>query len=289
MQYTYIKYIDTGKIGLLEGLQDTLPKNSYVIIKRDDYIDIAKVIGTSSKLYDVKACSFVREATPQDISKMSYLNELAQNHMKIAKGMALKHNISLKFIKSYIPFDNTKSFFFYTADTRVDFRQFVKDLAKAIKKRIEMRQIGNRDAVQILGSIGICGFKTCCSNFMDSFDTVNLKDLEIQNLPMSPSKFSGPCGKLVCCISFEKLNYIVKHILPPENTNICFAQKEYTIAHIDPIKNTIDLQREGENISINLLEFLPEGYDIVIKKCASCGGCCVRQEEQNVVLEEVLI
>jgi Uncharacterized homolog of PSP1 len=147
---------------------------------------------------------------------MNHFNRVSQSYIKIAKELSKQHNLSLKFIKAYTPIDGLKSYFFYTAETRIDFRQFVKDLAKAIKKRIEMRQIGTRDAVQMLGAVGMCGCKTCCSNFIDVFESVNLKDIQMQNLPMSPSKFTGPCGKLVCCMSFEKINYVIKYILPPE-------------------------------------------------------------------------
>ncbi len=288
MRYTYIRYMDTNKIGLLEGIQSPLAKNTFVIINKDDYTDIAKIVGMSDQFYDVKTTFFIRKATKQDISKMNHLNKVSQNNLKLAKDLAKKHEINLKFIRSYIPIDDSKSFFFYTAESRVDFRQFVKDLAKTIKKRIEMRQIGTRDAIQMLGATGMCGLKTCCANFIDVFESVNLKDMEMQNLPMSPSKFTGPCGKLVCCMSFEKVNYAVKYILPTENTNICYNKKEYTITYVDPIKGIATLQSEEEKTNINLLELLPDSHEIAVKKCASCGGCCT-SSEQNVVFEETLV
>ena len=287
--YTYIRYMDTNKIGLLEGTNEVLPKGSYVIISKDDTTDIAKVVGASKKLYDVKPSFFIRKATKQDISKMNHFNRVSQSYMKIAKELSKQHNLSLKFIKAYTPIDGLKSYFFYTAETRIDFRQFVKDLAKAIKKRIEMRQIGTRDAVQMLGAVGMCGCKTCCSNFIDVFESVNLKDIQMQNLPMSPSKFTGPCGKLVCCMSFEKINYVIKYILPPEGTNICFDGKEYTISYIDPLTNLITLNSQEEKINVNILDIVPEGYEVAVKKCASCGGCCASNiDQQSVVFEEAL-
>ncbi|GAB6077587.1 PSP1 domain-containing protein [Hydrogenobaculum acidophilum] len=290
MKYTYIRYMDTNKIGLLEGINELLQKDTFVIISKDDYVDIAKVVGYSDKLYDVKPSFFIRKATKQDISRMYHLKKVSQHYMKIAKELSKQHNLSLKFIKAYVPIDDVKSFFFYTAESRVDFRQLVKDLAKAIKKRIEMRQIGTRDAVQILGAVGMCGFKTCCSNFIDTFESVNLKDMEMQNLPMSPSKFTGPCGKLVCCMSFEKINYVIKYILPPTGTAIGFNHKEYTISHIDPIKNVVSLSSEEDKLNINVTDLLPEGYEIAVKKCASCGGCCASNtDHQGVLFEEVFV
>ncbi len=290
MKHTYIRYIDTNKIGLLEGLTEPLEKDTFVIISRDDYVDIAKVVGFSEKLYDVKPSFFIRKATRQDISKMNHLKRVSQNYIKIAKDLAKQHNLSLKLIKAYVPIEDVKSFFFYTAESRVDFRQLVKDLAKAIKKRIEMRQIGTRDAVQMLGAVGMCGLKTCCSNFIDVFESVNLKDMEMQNLPMSPSKFTGPCGKLVCCMSFEKINYVIKYILPPVGTQIGFNNKEYTVSHIDPITNTISLSSEEEKLNLNIMDLLPDGYEIAVKKCASCGGCCASSiDHQSMVFEEALV
>jgi Uncharacterized homolog of PSP1 len=281
--------MDTNKIGILEGTNEVLPKDSYVIISKDGTMDIAKVVGASNKLYNVKPSFFIRKATKQDISKMHHFNRVSKNYMKIAKELSKQHNLSLKFIKAYTPIDGLKSYFFYTAETRIDFRQFVKDLAKAIKKRIEMRQIGTRDAVQMLGAVGMCGCKTCCSNFIDVFESVNLKDIQMQNLPMSPSKFTGPCGKLVCCMSFEKINYVIKYILPPEGTNICFDDKEYTVSYIDPLTNLITLNSQEEKINVNIFDIVPEGYEVAVKKCASCGGCCAsNMDQQSVVFEEVL-
>jgi Uncharacterized homolog of PSP1 len=120
--------MDTNKIGLLEGTNEVLPKGSYVIISKDDTTDIAKVVGASNKLYDVKPSFFIRKATKQDISKMHHFNRVSTNYMKIAKELSKQHNLSLKFIKAYTPIDGLKSYFFYTAETRIDFRQFVKDL-----------------------------------------------------------------------------------------------------------------------------------------------------------------
>jgi len=111
----------------------------------------------------------------------------------------------------------------------------------------------------------------------------------MQNLPMSPSKFTGPCGKLVCCMSFEKINYVIKYILPPECTNICFDGKEYTISYIDPLTNLITLNSQEEKINVNILDIVPEGYEVAVKKCASCGGCCAsNMDQQSVVFEEAL-
>jgi cell fate regulator YaaT (PSP1 superfamily) len=288
MKYTYIRYIDTNKIGLLEGADNiqNLPKDYYVIVNKDDYTDIAKIIGYSSKLYDVKPSYFIRKATRQDIHKMNHLNNLSQQHIKIARELSRQHNLSLKLIKAYIPIDDVKSFFYYTADSRIDFRQLVKDLAKTLKKRIEMRQIGTRDAVQMLGAVGMCGCKTCCSSFIEGFESINLRDIQMQNLPMSPSKFTGPCGKLVCCMSFEKMNYAIKYILPPEGSNICLDGKEYTISHIDPLTNLALLVSEDSKINVNILDLLPDGYEIALKKCASCGGCCASNMDSQALLME---
>lgn len=114
-----------------------------------------------------------------------------------------KHNLVMKLIDVEHTFDNSKIIFYFTADGRVDFRELVKDLASVFKMRIELRQIGVRDEAKLVGGIGTCGKSLCCHNWLSEFEPVSIKMAKVQNLSLNPSKISGICGRLMCCLKFE--------------------------------------------------------------------------------------
>ena len=118
-----------------------------------------------------------------------------------------KHNLDMKLIKAEYTFDNNKVLFYFTADGRIDFRELVKDLAAVFKTRIELRQIGVRDETKILGGIGSCGRPLCCATFLPEFNPVSIKMAKEQNLSLNPTKISGVCGRLMCCLKNEQDTY----------------------------------------------------------------------------------
>ncbi len=121
----------------------------------------------------------------------------------VFRELVKKHNLEMKLVNIHFQFDRKKLYFFYTADGRVDFRELAKDLANRFRTRIELRQIGVRDEAQKLGGIGTCGREYCCTTFLKSFKRIQTQMVADQNLSVSASKLSGPCGKLKCCLSFE--------------------------------------------------------------------------------------
>ena len=118
-----------------------------------------------------------------------------------------KHGLDMKLVDAEYTFDNNKIIFFFTSDGRVDFRELVKDLAGVFKKRIELRQVGVRDEAKLLGGMGTCGKELCCKQWLQDFDPVSIKMAKIQNLSLNPTKISGSCGRLMCCLKYENENY----------------------------------------------------------------------------------
>ncbi|GAB4434985.1 MAG: stage 0 sporulation family protein [bacterium] len=119
-----------------------------------------------------------------------------------------KHALPMKLVATEYTLDRTKLIFYFTADGRIDFRELVKDLARIFKTRIEMRQIGVRDGAKLCGGVAICGRELCCSKFLSGFNPISIKMIRSQGLPLNPSKLSGMCGRLMCCLNYEMLNYI---------------------------------------------------------------------------------
>ncbi len=149
----------------------------------------------------------IRKATNDDLAKLKELHKKEKEALLICEKKAKHHNLDMKIIDVVYTFDKSKLLFYFTADGRVDFRNLVKDLAANFRTRIELRQVGIRDEARILGGIGICGRQFCCSTFLSDFQPVSIKMAKEQGLSLSPTKISGSCGRLLCCLKYEQEAY----------------------------------------------------------------------------------
>ena len=151
--------------------------------------------------------SVLRVATGSDIEKHNQNKEKEKDAFSICLKKIAEHKLTMKLIDVEYTFDNNKVIFYFTADGRVDFRELVKDLATIFKTRIELRQIGVRDEAKMLGGLGPCGRPMCCSTFLGDFASVSIKMAKEQNLSLNPTKISGICGRLMCCLNYEQSTY----------------------------------------------------------------------------------
>ena len=151
--------------------------------------------------------TILRIATPEDDETAAANKEKEKEAFKICLEKIAKHNLEMKLIDAEYTFDNNKVLFYFTADGRVDFRELVKDLASVFRTRIELRQIGVRDETKIMGGIGICGRGLCCHSYLSEFAPVSIKMAKEQNLSLNPTKISGICGRLMCCLKNEEETY----------------------------------------------------------------------------------
>ncbi len=149
----------------------------------------------------------IRIADSKDTEQYKRNKELEVSAMDICRKKIVDHGLEMKLIEAEYTFDNTKLMFYFTAESRVDFRELVKDLASVFKTRIELRQIGIRDEAKMLGGIGICGRPFCCASFLADFVQVSIKMAKEQNLSLNSSKISGACGRLMCCLRYEHETY----------------------------------------------------------------------------------
>ncbi|KLU68535.1 MAG: hypothetical protein RHS_5641 [Robinsoniella sp. RHS] len=149
----------------------------------------------------------IRVATQEDADRELKNKEKEKDALRICQEKIKKHNLEMKLIDAEYTFDNNKVLFYFTADGRIDFRDLVKDLAAVFKTRIELRQIGVRDETKILGGIGICGRPLCCNTYLAEFAPVSIKMAKEQNLSLNPTKISGVCGRLMCCLKNEEETY----------------------------------------------------------------------------------
>ncbi len=149
----------------------------------------------------------IRKATPQDIDRLEKLRQKEKEAAQIAMEQIREHKLDMKLINTEYTFDGSKILFYFTADGRVDFRELVKSLASIFKTRIELRQMGVRDEAKTLGAIGGCGRELCCSTFLNDFHPVSIRMAKDQGLSLNPTKISGICGRLMCCLQYEQESY----------------------------------------------------------------------------------
>lgn len=159
----------------------------------------------------------IRIAGEEDIKRHEENERKKAKALKICQDKIDKHHLEMKLIDVEYTFDNNKIIFYFTADGRVDFRELVKDLAGVFKMRIELRQIGVRDEAKMLGGIGSCGKSLCCNTWLSDFEPVSIKMAKVQNLSLNPTKISGICGRLMCCLKYENDVYMELRKGLPDN------------------------------------------------------------------------
>jgi cell fate regulator YaaT (PSP1 superfamily) len=199
----------TGKVlRAVKGEEDIL-KGEFYVIESDLGGDLAKAIDISPEVCRLSkagegAVKIIRKATEEDVRKFEWLWEKEKRAYDFCLERIRGRNLPMKLVSVRYFFNEKKGIFFYTADGRIDFRQLVKDLAKELKMRIEMRQIGVRDEAKMIGGLGVCGRSLCCFSFMKEFEPVTIQKARKQQIVINPTKISGLCGRLMCCLAFEE-------------------------------------------------------------------------------------
>ena len=206
-----VRFRTAGKIYYFDPGNLDIKRNDHVIVETARGIEYGTVVGDPKEEEDDKVIqplkAVLRVATPKDDEQEAANKQREKEAFKICLEKIRKHELQMKLIDAEYTFDNNKVLFYFTADGRIDFRELVKDLASVFKTRIELRQIGVRDETKILGGIGICGRPLCCHTHLSEFAPVSIKMAKEQNLSLNPTKISGVCGRLMCCLKNEEETY----------------------------------------------------------------------------------
>lgn len=239
-----VRFRTAGKVYFFDPVQLEIKRGDHVIVETARGIEFGTVVAGVHEVEDDKVIQplkpVMRIAGERDIEQEAANKEKEKEAFKICKEKILKHGLEMKLIDAEYTFDNNKVLFYFTADGRIDFRELVKDLASVFKTRIELRQIGVRDETKIRGGIGICGRPLCCHSYLSDFVPVSIKMAKEQNLSLNPTKISGVCGRLMCCLKNEAETY--------EYLNSRLPNVGDTVTTIDGCK--------GEVQSINVLRQL---------------------------------
>ena len=206
-----VRFRTAGKIYYFDPVKYDVKRGDHVIVETARGIEFGTVVLAPKEVEDDKVVQplkpVLRLATKKDMEQEANNKKKEKEAYKICLEKIRKHNLEMKLIDAEYTFDNNKVLFYFTADGRIDFRELVKDLAAVFKTRIELRQIGVRDETKIVGGIGICGRPLCCHTHLSEFAPVSIKMAKEQNLSLNPTKISGVCGRLMCCLNNEEETY----------------------------------------------------------------------------------
>ena len=239
-----VRFRSAGKIYYFDPAECDMKVGTHVIVETARGVEYGTVMIAPREVADDKVVqplkSVIRVATKEDEKQERRNKEKEKDAFKICLEKIAKHKLEMKLVEAEYTFDNNKLLFYFTADGRIDFRELVKDLASVFRTRIELRQIGVRDETKILGGIGICGRELCCKSYLSEFVPVSIKMAKEQNLSLNPTKISGVCGRLMCCLKNEEETY--------EYLNSRLPNIGDTVTTIDGVR--------GEVQSVNVLRQL---------------------------------
>ena len=202
-----VKFKEAGKMYYFSPGNVKVKLGDSVIVETARGLEFGKVTLEETEVSDSSLVAplknIVRIATPADEKKNESNLARKEETLRICQEKIEAHGLEMKLIDVEFTFDNSKVVFYFTADGRVDFRELVKDLASVFRMRIELRQIGVRDEAKMIGGVGNCGRGLCCNTWLTDFEPVSIKMAKVQNLSLNPTKISGICGRLMCCLKYE--------------------------------------------------------------------------------------
>ena len=242
-----VRFKEVGKVYYFDPDGQSLKKGDKVIVETVRGIECGEVAMDNRELNDEEIVrplkKLIRIATQKDIDQFTLNKEKEVEAFDICQKKILNHGLDMKLVDVEYTFDGGKILFYFTADGRVDFRELVKDLAGVFKTRIELRQIGVRDESKMLGGLGICGRPFCCSSFLGEFQPVSIKMAKEQGLSLNPTKISGACGRLMCCLKYEQdaYEYLLK-ITPKPGAIVETKEGAGTVTDFSLLTGTLKVQ-----------------------------------------------
>lgn len=270
-----IRFKKAGKIYYFSPGELNINKGDYLVVETARGIEFGEcIIGTKEineedivlPLKDV-----IRVADENDIKKHKENKNKEKEAFDICLKKIEEHGLVMKLIDVEYTFDNNKVIFYFTAEGRVDFRELVKDLATIFKTRIELRQIGVRDEAKMLGGLGPCGRSMCCSTFLGDFTSVSIKMAKEQNLSLNPTKISGICGRLMCCLNYEQSTYEeIRKRLPKVGSKVKTQSGVGEVISNNTVKESIKVKlKKGdeeyvEEFKIDTIKLISGSYEDVI-------------------------
>ena len=262
-----VRFKKPGKIYFFDPGNLEINKNDNVIVETTMGEEIGIVVIPKREIKEEKLTTplkkVIRVANKNDLDSLEKYKKKEPEALKICKEKIKKYK-----------FDGSKILFYFTADGRIDFRELVKDLASVFRTRIELRQIGVRDEVKRIGGNGVCGRELCCCTFLNNFETVSIKMAKEQNIALNPSKISGNCGRLMCCLKYEQDVYSEKlSRLPKVGAIVKTEAGEGTVEGVEVLKEVLKVK-------------IKDGDDYTYKKFDAKDVKVIKESKNNNVIDE---
>lgn len=267
-----VRFKKPGKIYFFDPGDLEITKRDFVIVETAQGEEYGEVAIANRSVPEEKVVAplkkVIRIATKKDKAHYEENKKKEKEAFEICKNKIKEHKLEMTLTDVEFKFDNSKVLFYFTADGRIDFRDLVKDLATIFKTRIELRQIGVRDEVKRIGGNGICGRELCCCSFLGNFETVSIKMAKEQNMSLNPSKISGNCGRLMCCLKYEQDVYEDKlKKLPKIGAIVKTEDGEGVVDSVETLKERVRVKLKDSEGEYYYKRF--EGNDIKIIKNTS--------------------
>ena len=189
----------------------------------------------------------LRKAGPEDAARLEELKRKEREALHKCAELVTKHNLQMKLLAAEYNFEGTHLVIYFSAEGRVDFRALLRELGSCLKTRVELRQVGARDAARLLGGLGMCGRPICCLTHLSTLESISVKMARDQDLLLDPAKISGICGRLLCCLAFEHEQYLeARRKLPSPGEEVVTAQGGGKVVKVNPLRETVAVQLSNE-------------------------------------------
>jgi cell fate regulator YaaT (PSP1 superfamily) len=282
-----VRFQEAGKIYYFEpGGYDELSVGNYVVVETSRGLELGRVVIAPGQVLSAELTEplkpIVRIAGPEDIDRADELKQRAREATALARERARILDLPMKVVSSQYTLDGSRLTIFFTSESRVDFRDLVRDLGHHVRAQVQLRQIGPRDQSKVIGGYGRCGRRLCCTSWLTAFPAISIKMAKEQNLPLNPSKISGQCGRLLCCLSYE--NDVYKHLkseLPKPDSWLSTPTGTARVVAVNVIKQIVMLQMEN----FQVVEFTVEqlGFGRGIARPIEAGEAAVPPPDINAV------
>jgi cell fate regulator YaaT (PSP1 superfamily) len=245
-----VRFKRAGKVYYFDPAGIDLEVNDYVVVETARGLELGQVIISPKQVLasDVEQPlkPVVRKAEPEDIQRVQELETKETEALAECSNLIEKMNLEMKLLSAEYNLDGSRLTLHFSAAERVDFRELVRELAKRLKVRVELRQTGPRDEAKLLGGCGRCGRPLCCMTFLDEFTPVSMRMAKDQGLPLNPMKISGVCGRLMCCLVYENEQYQqIKEKLPKNGQRVSTAMGVAKVVGNNPLKETVIVELES--------------------------------------------
>ena len=283
-----IKFKHTGKIYYFDPTDKQFNKGDTVIVETARGVEYGKVVIENKEVSDENVVQplkpVMRGATADDLAKIKQNESKIPAALKTAAEKIEARGLKMKLIDAEFTFDNSKVIFYFTAAGRIDFRDLVRDLASAFRIRIELRQVGIRDETRILGGIAPCGRVCCCASCMPDFRKVTIKMAKTQGLSLNPTKISGLCGRLMCCLEYENKHYSETFKLMPKlGSEVVTPEGKATVISNNMLKLTVKVKFEAQDGSLTYKDF--NLSDIKVKKANRIEDVEENEQDEKAIKE----